>query len=59
MINYKSGDGVDIVAMSTAYEIKCDVLEYFYNHSTIIYIYFIVKMHVECLIMDEERAVLR
>ena len=37
MINCKSGDGVDIVVMATAYEVKCDVLEYFYIHPTIIY----------------------
>ena len=41
MINCNYGDGVDIVAMETAYEVKCDVLEYmyFYIHPTIIYIY--------------------
>ena len=59
MINCKSADGVDIVAMSTAYEVKCDVLELFYIDPTIIYIYCIAKMYGECLFMDEMRAVLR
>ena len=45
MINCKSADGVDIVAMSTAYDVKCDVLELFYIDPTIIYIYCIAKMY--------------
>ena len=51
--------GVDIVAMATAYGVKCDVLEYSDIYPTIIYIYFVVNMHEECPILDEVKAVLR
>ena len=50
---------MDIIAMETAYGLKCDVLEYSDIYPTIIYIYFVVNMHGECLIIDEMRVVLR
>ena len=50
---------MNIVAMATAYGVKCNVLNYSDIYPTIIYIYFPVNIHGVCLIMDEMRAVLR
>ena len=41
--------------MATAYGILCDVLKIFDIYPTIIYIYFVVNVHGECIILDKTK----